>query len=71
MVERLVDDAHDGLTCAAEINPDEDQSTVQTWGKQVALLQHLLSALDVLAGRILLKNKRQTVLTEARLSPVC
>ncbi len=28
-VERLVDDTHDGLACAPEINPDQDQSTVQ------------------------------------------
>lgn len=52
VVERLVDDAHDGLACAAEVNPDQNQRTVQTRGRQLTLLQHLLSALDVLAGSI-------------------
>ena len=61
VVERLVDDAHDGLACAAEVNPDQNQSTVQTWGKQVTLLQHLLSALYVLTGGILIKKITETV----------
>lgn len=68
VVERLVDDAHDRLACAAEINPDQNQSTVQTWRKQVSLLQHLLSAFYVLAGCIFMKNKGQRVLTQALLS---
>lgn len=30
MVEGLVDDAHHRLTCAPQINPNEDQRTVKT-----------------------------------------
>lgn len=59
MVEGLVDDAHHRLTRAPQVNPDEDQRAVKTWGKEVALLQYLLSALYVLAGGIWMKSRRE------------
>ena len=58
VVERLVDDAHHRLAGAAQVNPNQDQSTVQAGRGEVALLQHLLPTLDVLAGGVLVRNKR-------------
>lgn len=59
VVERLVDDAHHGLACAPQVHPDQDQSAVEARGEEVALLQHLLPPLDVLAGGVLARNKKK------------
>lgn len=68
MVEGLVDDTHHRLARAPQINPNEDQRTVKTWRKEVALLQYFLSALYVLAGGIWMRSRREKALTEAQLS---
>lgn len=57
VVERLVDDAHHRLACAPQVHPNQDQSAVEARGEEVALLQHLLPTLDVLAGGVLARNK--------------
>lgn len=65
VVERLVDDAHHWLAAAPQKNPDQDQSAVEAWREEAALLQHLLPTLDVLAGGILGTNERRELFISA------
>lgn len=67
MVEWLVDDTHNRLPCATEVNPDQNQSTVQTRRRQVTLLQHLFTALYILAGGILIKHNIQKLFAQSHI----
>lgn len=59
VVEGLVDNAHYGNPCGPEVNPNQDQSTLQTRWTQTPLLHHFLTTLNVLAGGIFRQNHIQ------------